>query len=336
MRTLLYLIVVFNCSLCISQDIRNELPQSFPPHDFGIDLQTIQGDSFADSVARTETSGYMFIPEFHIGRSPSKLRYERSLWLNEPVENLLNESLFLAVTFPFGIPKSLKQEFRYSLKGISIYKSFGFDDEEIYADPEWQSEISDTVIYEIPLKDLLVNGEDGSYKVVIDTLARVDSKGRYFVGPSFYQRLFYFEISIHRDPFTDDYGASRPVLIVDGQVYHPGDIISDTSEVFVSVAVSPNFSHRFPDEQTYQLRGVRILEKQQIGVREVYKTNKTSNWEKAPQIRIPINELEQTFLAEYVLEVAKIYRRSASGVRYSNPSYKVTKSIYFRKKWIRK
>ena len=308
------------CSSYSQESKWDRLPRKLPPRELGITFDDVRGKDMADSVARLELRGYIIYPDFLFGsnrRNPSLSYNMSSLWLrNDSLLTTDHDTLYLGFTMRRDVKKAFPGEFRYECRGLKIFKQIGFDRWLIYRDSLFFAGTSDTISVEIPTSKIYLDGEDGHYKVTFNEITRIDSKNRRFSVPEDFQYEFGFTLEVNHDPLAFEYGEPRPILIVDGQIYHEGDFIEDSSEVYLSIIPSPNFEKKYPKEQNYQIRGMRIWERMHRGGETRYEFKGKSEWGSPPMISIPMDSIVVKDWGEFGLVIPEIFRMNSKGEKF--------------------
>ncbi len=320
MRGFLFFLLITLFIQTSGQNIFGRYTKLCPPPELGYTPEDVSGDNLADSLARLELKGYVFPLQFMAGLKGKRLEESGLIWVNEKdVSTVINDTLIIGFTARYDVAEWFPGELRYQWKGLKIEKYFGFELDELDIDTpifEQQTQFSspsDSVSIKIPLAEILKAGEDGRFYVSFDSIFRVDSKGREFLLPEDCQRNFGVEISIFRDLIGREFGAPRPIFLVNGEIHHEGDFVPKDAEVFLSLIPSPSFVRKYPHEQTYQMRGVRIREHGCFGGNLSYETDSVSEWSEAPRIQIPIDSLERGYSGDFYVQIGEIWRKGADG-----------------------
>ncbi|MCI4669816.1 MAG: hypothetical protein MRZ79_16900 [Bacteroidia bacterium] len=307
----MFLILISPLILC-AQKPQDIFSSQYPPHDYGISSESITGEDLADSVARLAISGINFFPQIQLGTHPNQLTWPADIW----IRNNKPDSIYIGISGGFLENEMYPGEFRYLLRGVSIHRKSGFGLGAIYEDSLWESAIADTAMFKIDFETLIQGGEDGNYKLTFRELIRVDSKGRKFNEPTFIKDGLYFSISINRDPLSYGYGPPQVVLYVDDEEFHPGDFIPEGSQIILSLKTSPTFRRKYPAEQSYQIRGYRIIESGPYGRQEIFESKEVSDWGLYPKIEVPNDSIVVRFGGSFYLQLGEVYRKDPKGRKY--------------------
>ena len=327
-RILLFIGTLLPIAKLFSQDLPVE--KRWVPSDWGMNLDDFNKKDLADSVARLELEGYIFPLSIDIGFSENLRSYEDLIIRPEHINTGIYDFLWIKIHSSFK--EAYPGEFRYKTKGLSIIYEERFFPELVYEDSLLEGSSFSPLLLKIPFHQVLEKGLEGSFRLVFHELYRVDSKNRTFLRDRDHSNSLNFNLFfMDSDPYSGrEFGFPRIVLLVDGEIYHEGDFISPNSEVFVSLLPSPRFVESYPNEQNYQIQGIKIFERGHPFLEERLISTETSGWNKSPKIRIPLDSLP-VISGNYFLEVGNVSRKDPSGKVYLQKRYGSWERIEFRK-----
>ncbi|MEM6631089.1 MAG: hypothetical protein AAF694_15515 [Bacteroidota bacterium] len=306
------------------------------PTDWGMKVGDFPANDLADSLARMELRGYIFPIE--VAFSFEGERKGSDILTIQP--ELINSGRYdyVWVKFSFPYEKQFPGEFQLYVKGVTIDRDFSsernrhlnlWERTPILVDSSFEHSTANSLAIKVPFHKLHKELVGGDFVIQFHELYRVDSKGRRFPRDSEYLRNISTWNSIPFKMFFADsdtlsggrYGFPRIVLLVDGEVYHEGDLIGTNSTLELSLLPSPTFVKEYPNEQMYQIRGVKVIEFGETLTGDRKSWDRSSSWSSIPKIPLSLEDFSPSHTGIYLLQIESVLRKDRSGKVHIQKKY---------------
>ena len=316
----------------------NDFPfdKRWVPADWGMNIQDFPKDDLADSLARMELRGHIFPIEVRFSFEESGKGSDILTIRPELLNSGKYDYLWVKFSFPFE--KQFPGEFQLYAKGVTIDRDLSSERNRhtftsgrlpLYRDTTFENSTDKSLAIKVPFHKISAEQVGGDFTLLFHELYRVDSKGRRFPrDPEYLRNIANWSHIPFKMFFADSdslsggkYGFPRIVLLVNGEVYHEGDLIEANASLELSLLPSPNFVKDYPNEQMYQLKGVKAKEFGEALLGDKQRWEMSSSWSPKPTIPISLADFSPSQTGIYLLEVESVLRKDSSGKAYVQKRY---------------